>query len=89
MRWRAPASKTLLFDGDLGLANVDVQLGSTPRRDLASVMAGETTLDQAAAPHPCGFDIIAGRSGSGTLASLAPSRLLALRTELARVGAGL
>ncbi|MCZ6522674.1 MAG: AAA family ATPase, partial [Alphaproteobacteria bacterium] len=26
--------RTLLFDGDLGLANVDVQLGLMPRHDL-------------------------------------------------------
>jgi len=26
--------KVLLFDGDLGLANVDVQLGLMPKRDL-------------------------------------------------------
>ncbi len=76
--------KALLFDGDLGLANVDVQLGCTPRRDLASVMADESTLDQAATPHPCGFDIIAGRSGSGTLASLPASRLLGPRAAPAR-----
>ncbi len=44
-------AKALLFDGDLGLANVDVQLGTTPRRDLASVIAGEATLAQAATPH--------------------------------------
>ncbi len=80
--------KALLFDGDLGLANVDVQLGCTPRRDLASVMAGEATLEQAAVAHPCGFDIIAGRSGAGMLASLPASRLLTLRLELARVAQG-
>jgi flagellar biosynthesis protein FlhG len=80
--------KTLLFDGDLGLANVDVQLGCTPRRDLASVIAGETGLAQAATPHPAGFDIIAGRSGSGGLANLPPARLLDLRAELARFGQG-
>lgn len=74
--------KALLFDGDLGLANVDVQLGVTPERDLASVIAGEATLAQAATPYQGGFDIIAGRSGSGSLATLPASRLLALRTEL-------
>ncbi|HYM02501.1 MAG TPA: MinD/ParA family protein [Stellaceae bacterium] len=74
--------KALLFDGDLGLANVDVQLGVTPERDLASVVAGEATLAQAATPYEGGFDIIAGRSGSGSLATLPASRLLALRTEL-------
>lgn len=74
--------KALLFDGDLGLANVDVQLGVTPERDLAGVIAGEATLAQAATRYEGGFDIIAGRSGSGSLATLPASRLLGLRTEL-------
>jgi flagellar biosynthesis protein FlhG len=78
--------KALLFDGDLGLANVDVQLGCTPRRDLASVLAGEATLAQAATPSVGGFDIIAGRSGSGSLANLSAARLLDLRTDLGRFG---
>jgi len=78
--------RALLFDGDLGLANVDVQLGCTPRRDLASVIAGDTSLAQAVTPHPGGFDILAGRSGSGNLASLAASRLIELRSDLARFG---
>ena len=32
--------RTLLVDGDLGLANVDVQLGIAPETDLAAVIAG-------------------------------------------------
>ena len=74
--------RALLFDGDLGLANVDVQLGVTPERDLASVIAGEATLAQATTRYEGGFDIIAGRSGSGSLATLPASRLMALRNEL-------
>jgi flagellar biosynthesis protein FlhG len=75
--------RTLLFDGDLGLANVDVQLGVTPRRDLASVIAGQTTMNQAVGRYDGGgFDVIAGRSGSGNLASLPLTRLTALRNEL-------
>jgi flagellar biosynthesis protein FlhG len=74
--------RSLLFDGDLGLANVDVQLGVTPERDLASVIAGQIPLDQAVTRCAAGFDIIAGRSGSGSLASLPANRLLALRAEL-------
>ena len=74
--------RVLLFDGDIGLANVDVQLGVTPERDLAGVIAGESTLAQAATRYAGGFDIIAGRSGSGTLATLPASRLMTLRTEL-------
>src|SRR5438445_9676933 len=55
--------RTLLFDGDLGLANIDVQLGMTPRRDLGSVIPGQTTMAQAVDRFAeGGFDIIAGRS---------------------------
>jgi flagellar biosynthesis protein FlhG len=75
--------KPLLFDGDLGLANVDVQLGMTPRRDLGTFLAGQTTLGETASHYAQGgFDIIAGRSGSGSLAQVAPSRLAALRSDL-------
>src|ERR1700744_4041691 len=75
--------KALLFDGDLGLANVDVQLGVTPKRDLGTFLAGQTTLGETASRYaPGGFDIIAGRSGSGSLAHVAPSRLAALRSDL-------
>jgi flagellar biosynthesis protein FlhG len=75
--------KALLFDGDLGLANVDVQLGVMPRKDLGTVLSGRATLAEAATPYPeGGFDIIAGRSGTGSLAHVAPSRLAALRYDL-------
>jgi flagellar biosynthesis protein FlhG len=81
--------RALLFDGDLGLANVDVQLGMTPRRDLGSVIAGQATMAQAVGRYEeGGFDIIAGRSGSGNLASLPPSRLTGLRNELHQLGQG-
>jgi len=75
--------RTLLFDGDLGLANVDIQLGFTPRRDLGAVLAGQATLAQAATPYTDGgFEIIAGRSGTGSLANLPMQRLGALGEEL-------
>ena len=38
--------KTLLFDGDLGLANIDIQLGLMVKDDLGSVIAGSKTLNQ-------------------------------------------
>lgn len=78
--------KTLLFDGDLGLANADIQLGLVPTRDLGGVMAGRITLTQSITPfQPGGFDVIAGRSGTGTLAALAPSRLSVLGADLAEL----
>ena len=75
--------KVLLFDGDLGLANIDIQLGLAPDRDLGGVLAGRYLLRDATERYAeGGFDVIAGRSGSGTLAGM-PSE------QLARLGAGL
>ncbi len=68
--------KTLLFDGDLGLANVDIQLGLTPETDLAAVADGTVSLESAITLYPeGGFDILAGRSGSGNLAMLGAEKL--------------
>jgi flagellar biosynthesis protein FlhG len=75
--------KVLLFDADLGLANVDVQLGLTPALDLADVIAGRASIDQAAMRHPeGGFHILAGRSGSGMFSGLQPVLLERMLAEL-------
>ncbi len=76
--------RALLFDGDLGLANVDIQLGLMPKHDLSSVIAGRLPLGQATHTYEEGrFDIVAGRSGSGSLADIPPSRLGGLGEDLA------
>lgn len=73
----------LLFDGDIGLANVDVQIGLTPPRDLNSVLAGRHTLREAITHYQeGGFDIIAGRSGSTSLASMPVQKLEAIAADL-------
>ena len=93
--------RVLLFDADLGLANVDIQLGLTPEQDLGGVIAGRATLADATL-HQAegGFAIVAGRSGSGALSAIEPAALervlAALRCEAGRydvvlldLGAGL
>lgn len=73
----------LLFDGDIGLANVDVQLGLTPQRDLSSVISGRNTLTEAITRYEeGGFDIVAGRSGSASLATLPVTKLEAVAADL-------
>jgi len=73
----------LLFDGDLGLANVDIQLGLTPERDLGAVIDGTSSLPGAVIKYKeGGFDILAGRSGSGSLATLPTQKLSDLRNDL-------
>ena len=79
--------RVLLFDGDLGLANVDIQLGLVPAHDIGGVIAGRIALGEAVAHHPGGFDILAGRSGSGALAALDDAGLDAVLAAL-RAAAG-
>lgn len=74
--------RTLLFDGDLGLANVDIQLGLMPGKDLGTVLSGTATLAEVATATEAGFDVIAGKSGSLSLASLSVPELVRLRADL-------
>ncbi len=75
--------KVLLFDGDLGLANVDVQLGLMPKRDMNDVIRGRLSIDKVIQHFDeGGFDIIAGRSGQASLSALPSQRLAMLRDQL-------
>ncbi len=75
----------LLFDGDLGLANVDVQLGLAPSHDLGSVIAGRVGLEEAITTYRkpsiggtsggAKFDVLAGKSGSGVLSALTKAEI--------------
>lgn len=73
----------LLFDGDLGLANVDVQLGLYPTSDLRRVVSGPASLQDAIVEvKNAGFSVIAGRSGHGGLATMGPAQLDSLSRAL-------
>lgn len=68
--------RILLVDGDLGLANVDIQLGVQPELNLSHVMDGQATLAEAVvrivggAANPGGFDLLPGSNGVAALADL-------------------
>ena len=75
--------RTLLFDANFGLANVDVQLGLNAEQDLGGVVAGKIAMSRAVTNFADGgFDIIVGKSGSGQLADLGRARLSELKSEL-------
>ena len=75
--------RVLLFDGDLGLANIDIQLGLMPEHDVGQAIAGKTRLTRCVSKYSDGkFDILAGRSGSGSLATLPGPRVERLQREL-------
>lgn len=75
--------RTLLFDGDIGLANVDIQLSLMPKHDLGGVLAGRLPLNQATIRfQEGGFDIIPGRSGTGNLGNTPTNKLRTLGNDL-------
>ncbi|EQA36983.1 putative flagellar biosynthesis protein FlhG [Leptospira inadai serovar Lyme str. 10] len=62
--------RVLVFDGDLGLANVNVILGIIPKYNLYHVVKGHKSLKDIIIQAPEGVDIIAGASGYSQLANL-------------------
>jgi flagellar biosynthesis protein FlhG len=74
----AAGRSVVLLDGDLGLANVDVFLGLSPRHTLADVLSGERTLDEILLPTPQGFSVLPAASGIAQLANLDAARHLGL-----------
>ena len=68
--------RVLLFDGDLGLANIDVQLGLHGRADLRQAVIDDDPLqDLIWHEERLGIDLIVGHSGSGSLAAMPNSML--------------
>jgi flagellar biosynthesis protein FlhG len=66
--------RIILLDADLGTANVDVLCNLPAGRNLAHVVAGRQTLDEAMIVGPGGFRLIPGASGLARMAALAPSQ---------------
>ncbi len=62
--------KVLLFDGDLGLANVNVLLGIIPEFNIYEVMRGKRRIEDVIISTNYGIDIIAGANGISQLANL-------------------
>ncbi len=62
--------KVLLFDGDLGLANINVLLGIIPEHNIYEVLKGRKRLQDIIIKTSYGIDIIAGANGISQLADL-------------------
>ncbi|KHO65509.1 MULTISPECIES: flagellar synthesis regulator FleN [Pseudomonas] len=62
--------RVMLLDADLGLANVDVMLGLTPKRNLADVIEGECELRDVILQGPGGIRIVPASSGAANMVRL-------------------
>ena len=62
--------RVLVFDADLGMANVHIFAGVTPRGTLLDVVEGRATLAEIVSDGPAGVRVVCGASGVTRLADL-------------------
>jgi len=75
--------RVLLFDADLGMANVDVLIKASSRFGIVDVMDGGRNMHEVITRTEYGFDIIAGGSGMAKLGALSPAQLQRITTGFA------
>lgn len=74
--------EVLVMDADLGLGNIDVLLGLTPKYTLEHVLAGSHHLSDIVIPGPAGIHVLPASSGLPQLTSLSDEQQLLLQSEL-------
>lgn len=62
--------RVMVFDADLGLGNIDILLGLTPRFNISHVLAGEKTLEQVLVRGPHDIWVLPASSGVSSMAAL-------------------
>jgi len=81
--------KTLLIDADLGLANLDILLGLSPRYTIHDVLLLRKTLAQVVVEGPEGLKILPASSGIPEMAELDDHQKMFLLDELDHFGESL
>jgi flagellar biosynthesis protein FlhG len=74
--------RVLVLDADLGLANVDVMLGLSPKLTIKHVLDGECTIEDIVLTGPSGISIIPASSGIQELSDLKPEQQISLMNAL-------
>jgi len=74
--------RVLIFDADLGLGNLDVLLGLTPRYNLSHVLEGQKRLSDIVISGPGQLKILPASSGIQELTRLTHSQKMNLYTDL-------
>jgi flagellar biosynthesis protein FlhG len=77
----------LIFDGDLGLANVDVVLGLKARYNIRDVLDGNASLQDIIVDGPLGIAVIPSGSGVSSLTQLSYAQKQQILAEIQAVEA--
>lgn len=84
----AMGKRVLLVDADLGLANVDILLGLTPRFTLESALRGECAIFDVTVQGPEGLTIIPAASGIGESHAWRTGDMVTLQKDFSRLERG-
>ncbi|HYF95558.1 MAG TPA: MinD/ParA family protein [Symbiobacteriaceae bacterium] len=81
----ALGQEVMVLDADLGLANVDVLLGTVPQKHLGHALSGAADILDVIYEGPGALKLIAGGSGMGNLADLSETDLQRFIQSLRRL----
>jgi flagellar biosynthesis protein FlhG len=77
--------RVMILDADLGLGNLDILLGLTPKYNLSHVIMGDKRIDEVVLEGPGGLRILPAASGIQELTQLSRDQKIGIFTELERM----
>ncbi|MGI6680817.1 MAG: MinD/ParA family protein [Bdellovibrionota bacterium] len=77
--------RVLVLDADLGLANIDILLGLTPKYTLEDLLFNEKSIEDIILESPCGLSVIPAGSGVLKLLNLSVMQKSLLMSEVERI----
>ncbi len=77
--------RVLILDADLGLCNLDVMLGLSPKYNINHVLRGEMKIEDIIVTGPSGIMVIPAASGIQELTNLSVEERLALTSSIERL----
>ncbi len=78
--------RVLVLDADLGLGNIDVLLGLSPRYNIGHVLRGEKTVEEVIVDGPAGVKILPATFGIQELTNLGTEQRIAITSHLENLG---
>jgi len=80
--------KVLVIDADLGLNNIDILLGLTPKYHIGHVLSGEKNIEDIVVQGPQGVTVLPAGDGLQELTQLESEKKMLLMEELDKVSLG-
>lgn len=81
----AKGKKVVLFDADMGLANLDIMLNLQSRYNISHILDGQRSIEDVLTEGPMGIEVLCGANGIGDIADLSDFQRERLISELEKL----